>query len=50
MIPVIRVVGDVAKMCGYPVGLLWRRRNSHRPELDWRGEIERIGRKSGGSA
>lgn len=28
LIPVIRVVGDVAKMAGYPAGLLWRRRNN----------------------
>ncbi len=27
LIPVIRVVGDVAKMIGYPVGWLWRLRN-----------------------
>jgi glycosyltransferase involved in cell wall biosynthesis len=33
LIPVIRAVGDVAKMCGYPVGLWWRWR--HRPP-DWR--------------
>jgi hypothetical protein len=33
LIPVIRVVGDVAKMLGYPVGWWWRLRN--RP-LDWR--------------
>ena len=32
-VPVIRVVGDVAKMIGYPVGLAWRARN-HPP--DWR--------------
>jgi glycosyltransferase involved in cell wall biosynthesis len=32
-IPVIRVVGDIAKMLGYPVGWAWRLR--HRP-LDWR--------------
>jgi glycosyltransferase involved in cell wall biosynthesis len=32
-VPVIRVVGDVAKMIGYPVGLSWRWR--HRPP-DWR--------------
>jgi hypothetical protein len=32
-VPVIRVVGDVAKMVGYPVGLWWRWR--HRPP-DWR--------------
>ena len=33
LIPVIRVVGDVAKMIGYPVGLLWRRKNQ---PPDWR--------------
>ncbi len=25
--PVIRVAGDIAKMCGYPVGVLWRARH-----------------------
>jgi len=33
LIPVIRVVGDIAKMLGYPVGWVWRLR--HRPP-DWR--------------
>jgi glycosyltransferase involved in cell wall biosynthesis len=33
LIPVIRVVGDVAKMIGYPVGWIWRLR--HRPP-NWR--------------
>ena len=32
-VPVIRVVGDVAKMIGYPVGRNWRR--AHHPP-DWR--------------
>jgi glycosyltransferase involved in cell wall biosynthesis len=32
-VPVIRVTGDLAKMAGYPAGLLWRRR--HRPP-EWR--------------
>ena len=27
LIPIIRLVGDVAKMIGYPVGLVWRLRN-----------------------
>lgn len=27
-VPVIRVVGDIAKMAGYPVGLRWRRENN----------------------
>lgn len=36
LVPVIRVVGDVAKMLGYPVGLVWRLRNWNRPEIHWR--------------
>ncbi len=36
LVPVIRLVGDVAKMVGYPVGLWWRWRNRHRPEVHWR--------------
>jgi len=36
LVPVIRVVGDVAKMVGYPVGLWWRRRHWQRPEIHWR--------------
>ena len=35
LVPVIRVVGDIAKMIGYPVGLVWRWRNRHRPEIHW---------------
>lgn len=27
LIPIIRIVGDLAKMIGYPVGLVWRLRN-----------------------
>ena len=38
LVPVIRVVGDVAKMLGYPVGLAWRWRNRHRPEVHWQIE------------
>lgn len=30
LIPIIRFVGDVAKMIGYPVGLWWRWRNLHK--------------------
>ncbi len=37
LVPVIRVVGDVAKMIGYPVGVWWRLK--HRPPT-WR-ETER---------
>jgi glycosyltransferase involved in cell wall biosynthesis len=36
LVPIVRVVGDVAKMIGYPVGLFWRWRNWHRPEIHWR--------------
>jgi glycosyltransferase involved in cell wall biosynthesis len=35
LVPVIRVTGDVAKMIGYPVGIAWRWRNRHRPEVHW---------------
>jgi glycosyltransferase involved in cell wall biosynthesis len=36
LVPVIRVVGDVAKMIGYPEGLAWRWQNRRRPEVHWR--------------
>jgi hypothetical protein len=32
-VPVIRIVGDIAKMIGYPVGLRWRQ--IHTPP-NWR--------------
>ncbi|MCX6028027.1 MAG: glycosyltransferase [Chloroflexi bacterium] len=35
LVPVIRAVGDVAKMFGYPVGWVWRIRNWRRPEIHW---------------
>jgi len=35
LIPVIRLVGDVAKMVGYPMGLWWRWHNRHRTEIHW---------------
>ncbi len=34
LVPVIRVTGDIAKMIGYPVGVVWRLK--HRPPIDWR--------------
>ena len=42
LVPVIRFVGDAAKICGYPTGLIWRRKNRHRSEIHWRetGEVE----------
>lgn len=33
LVPLIRVVGDVAKMIGYPIGLQWRKANN---PPDWR--------------
>jgi glycosyltransferase involved in cell wall biosynthesis len=39
-VPIIRVVGDVAKMLGYPVGLAWRWRNRHRPEVHWQPQVQ----------
>ena len=36
LVPLIRAVGDIAKMVGYPVGLLWRWKNRARSELTWR--------------
>jgi glycosyltransferase involved in cell wall biosynthesis len=36
LVPIIRLVGDVAKMIGYPVGLAWRWKNRRRPEIHWR--------------
>lgn len=36
LVPFIRIVGDVAKMVGYPVGLRWRYQNRHREEIYWR--------------
>lgn len=31
LIPIIRLVGDIAKMIGYPIGLVWRIKNPHIP-------------------
>jgi len=39
LVPLIRLVGDAAKMVGYPVGLWWRWRNRRRPEVHWREKI-----------
>ena len=36
-VPIIRVTGDVAKMIGYPVGVLWRLRPPPRPSPASRG-------------
>jgi hypothetical protein len=36
IVPVIRVVGDTAKMLGYPTGCAWRWRHRHQPAIHWR--------------
>jgi glycosyltransferase involved in cell wall biosynthesis len=36
LIPVIRGVGDIAKMLGYPAGWFWRLRHWRRSEIHWR--------------
>ncbi len=30
LVPIIRLVGDVAKMLGYPVGVAWRIKNGQK--------------------
>ena len=42
LVPVIRVVGDVAKMVGYPVGVWWRVKNKDKIGVD-SAAGERIG-------
>jgi len=36
LVPVIRAVGDVSKMLGYPAGWVWRLRHWNNPEIHWR--------------
>lgn len=36
LVPILRAVGDIAKMVGYPVGLFWRWQNRKRAEIHWR--------------
>ena len=36
LVPLLRAVGDVAKMIGYPAGWFWRLRNWRRAEIHWR--------------
>jgi len=38
-VPVIRVAGDLAKMGGYPVGLLWRWQHRREPWVHWRRDL-----------
>ena len=43
LVPVIRLVGDVAKMLGYPAGWIWRLRHWERPEIHWRQPVPKMG-------
>lgn len=38
-VPVIRLVGDLAKMVGYPVGLIWRWQHRTRGEIHWKSDL-----------
>ena len=42
LVPAIRVVGDVAKMIGYPVGLLWRWEHRKEGAVHWRQRLAGI--------
>jgi hypothetical protein len=37
-VPVVRALGDAAKMVGYPMGLRWRWERLRRGEMPWRGK------------
>ena len=46
LVPLIRLIGDVAKMAGYPVGLVWRARSNlppNPPSRSGRGSAGRSG-------
>jgi glycosyltransferase involved in cell wall biosynthesis len=38
-VPVIRITGDLAKMAGYPAGLIWRWQRRTRSELRWKSGL-----------
>ncbi len=38
-VPIIRLVGDLAKMAGYPVGLTWRWKHRTRGEIHWQSDL-----------
>lgn len=38
-VPIIRLVGDLAKMAGYPVGLIWRWKHRKRGEIRWEKDL-----------
>ena len=39
LIPIIRLIGDSAKMVGYPIGLIWRYRHRTQNEIYWRKHL-----------
>lgn len=48
-VPVLRAVGDVAKMIGYPRGLWWRFHHRDDPRVHWRRDLpRRVSGSSGG--
>lgn len=48
-VPLLRALGDIAKMVGYPAGLWWRYRNRHDPRVHWRRDLpRRVSGSSGG--
>lgn len=38
-VPIIRLVGDLAKMAGYPIGLAWRWQHRTKNEIHWKKEL-----------
>ena len=44
LVPVIRALGDVAKMLGYPAGWIWRLQNWSRVEIHWQRNDTEMGR------
>jgi glycosyltransferase involved in cell wall biosynthesis len=47
-VPIIRLVGDLAKMAGYPVGLIWRWKHRTRGEIHWKKDLSDSGPASAG--
>jgi glycosyltransferase involved in cell wall biosynthesis len=38
-VPIIRLAGDLAKMAGYPIGLIWRWQHRALAEIHWRKDL-----------
>jgi len=38
-VPIIRLVGDLAKMAGYPIGLTWRWKHQTQDEIHWKRDL-----------